>query len=90
MIGNKRIAVHILQSYTGISTEETLHIWDQFLNTRAMTLPPVLFVAAFGSRVPKRDDLYILKSILRLANIPMLSEDLSPILPESRRRLTTL
>ena len=76
MIGNKRIAVQILQSYTGISTEETLHIGDQFLNTgndfAARAVCPCIWITS------PEETTYILKSILRLANIPMLSEDLSP------------
>ena len=32
-VGNKRVGVHILSSYLGMSVKETLHIGDQFLNT---------------------------------------------------------
>jgi len=32
-VGNKRVGVHILSSYLGMSVTETLHIGDQFLNT---------------------------------------------------------
>ena len=75
-VGNKRVGVHILQSYTGISTEETLHIGDQFLNTgndfAARAVCPCIWITS------PEETTYILKSILRLANIPMLSEDLSP------------
>ena len=69
-VGNKRVGVEILASYTGISTQETLHIGDQFLNTgndyAARAVCPCVWITS------PDETTYILKSILRLANVPML------------------
>ena len=72
-VGNKRVGVQILASYAGIPTMETLHIGDQFLNTgndfAARAVCPCIWITS------PEETTYILKSILRLANIPLLSED---------------
>eukprot|EP00545_Synedropsis_sp_CCMP1620_P002714 CAMPEP_0119009962 /NCGR_PEP_ID=MMETSP1176-20130426/4705_1 /TAXON_ID=265551 /ORGANISM="Synedropsis recta cf, Strain CCMP1620" /LENGTH=483 /DNA_ID=CAMNT_0006962547 /DNA_START=1 /DNA_END=1449 /DNA_ORIENTATION=+ len=73
-VGNKRVGVQILQSYTGISTTDTLHIGDQFLNTgndyAARDVCPCIWITS------PIETTYILKSILRLANISLM-EDMS-------------
>jgi IMP and pyridine-specific 5'-nucleotidase len=73
-VGNKRVGVQILQSYTGISKDETLHIGDQFLNTgndfAARDVCPCIWITS------PEETTYILKSILRLANIS-LTEDMN-------------
>jgi IMP and pyridine-specific 5'-nucleotidase len=72
-VGNKRVGVQILASYTGIPTVETLHIGDQFLNTgndfAARAVCPCIWITS------PEETTYILKSILRLANIALLSDD---------------
>jgi IMP and pyridine-specific 5'-nucleotidase len=72
-VGNKRVGVQILASYAGIPTAETLHIGDQFLNTgndfAARAVCPCIWITS------PEETTYILKSILRLANIPFLLED---------------
>jgi hypothetical protein len=66
-VGNKRVGVQILQSYLGISSTETLHIGDQFLNTgndfAARDVCPCVWITS------PEETTYILKSILRLAGI---------------------
>jgi len=65
--GNKRVGVQILQSYTGIVAEQTLHIGDQFLNTgndyAARAVSPCIWI------INPQETTYILKSILRLAGV---------------------
>jgi len=68
-IGNKRVGVHILASYLGIPHEETLHIGDQFLNTgndfAARDICPCVWITC------PNETTYILKSMLRLAGVPL-------------------
>mmetsp|Transcript_24513 Transcript_24513/g.35892 ORF Transcript_24513/g.35892 Transcript_24513/m.35892 type:complete len:526 (+) Transcript_24513:203-1780(+) len=68
-VGNKRVGVEILQSYLGVPLEKTLHIGDQFLNTgndyAARTVCPCVWITS------PDETTYILKSILRLANISL-------------------
>lgn len=70
-VGNKRVGVQVLQSYLGIAAEETLHIGDQFLNTgndfAARTCCPCVWITS-----PEETE-YILKSILRLAGVPLMA-----------------
>jgi IMP and pyridine-specific 5'-nucleotidase len=71
-VGNKRVGVQILQSYTGLSKDETLHIGDQFLNTgndfAARDVCPCIWITS------PEETTYILKSILRLANISLMED----------------
>lgn len=66
-VGNKRVGVQVLQSYLGISSTETLHIGDQFLNTgndfAARDVCPCVWITS------PEETTYILKSILRLAGL---------------------
>lgn len=66
-VGNKRVGVQVLQSYLGISSTETLHIGDQFLNTgndfAARDVCACVWITS------PEETTYILKSILRLAGI---------------------
>lgn len=66
-VGNKRVGVQVLQSYVGISSSETLHIGDQFLNTgndfAARDVCACVWITS------PEETTYILKSILRLAGI---------------------
>lgn len=66
-VGNKRVGVHILQSYLGVASTETLHIGDQFLNTgndfAARDVCPCVWITS------PEETTYILKSILRLAGV---------------------
>jgi len=70
-VGNKRVGVQVLQSYLGIHAEETLHIGDQFLNTGndfvARTVCPCVWITS------PEETTYILKSILRLAGVPLMA-----------------
>ena len=70
-VGNKRVGVQILQSYLGISSTETLHIGDQFLNTgndfAARDVCPCVWITS------PEETTYILKSILRLAGLSMVA-----------------
>ncbi|KAL3779345.1 hypothetical protein HJC23_007475 [Cyclotella cryptica] len=70
-VGNKRVGVQVLQSYLGIPPEETLHIGDQFLNTgndfAARSICPCVWITS------PDETTYILKSILRLAGVPLMS-----------------
>ena len=70
-VGNKRVGVQVLQSYLGILTEETLHIGDQFLNTgndfAARSVCPCVWITS------PEETTYILKSILRLAGVPLMA-----------------
>jgi IMP and pyridine-specific 5'-nucleotidase len=84
-VGNKRVGVEILASYTGISTKETLHIGDQFLNTgndfAARAVCPCIWITS------PEETTYILKTILRLANIPAeVEENESSLTPSSSTR----
>ena len=89
-VGNKRVGVQILQSYLGISSAETLHIGDQFLNTgndfAARDVCPCVWITS------PEETTYILKSILRLAGVsiklpgsssPEFASTLPPVLEES-------
>lgn len=66
-VGNKRVGVKVLQSYLGISSTETLHIGDQFLNNgndyAARDVCPCVWITS------PEETTYILKSILRLAGL---------------------
>lgn len=67
-VGNKRVGVDVLRSYTGIvSPAETLHIGDQFLNTgndtAARDVCPCVWITS------PEETTYILKSLLRLAGL---------------------
>jgi IMP and pyridine-specific 5'-nucleotidase len=66
-VGNKRVGVQVLQSYLGIDPHETLHIGDQFLNTgndfAARDVCPCIWITS------PEETTYILKSILRFANV---------------------
>jgi len=70
-VGNKRVGVQVLQSYLGIHPEETLHIGDQFLNTgndfAARCICPCVWIT------DPEETTYILKSILRLAGVPLMA-----------------
>ncbi|KAL9189591.1 hypothetical protein ACHAXT_009266 [Thalassiosira profunda] len=70
-VGNKRVGVQVLQSYLGIPPEETLHIGDQFLNTgndfAARSVCPCVWITS------PEETSYILKSILRLAGVPLMA-----------------
>ena len=69
-VGNKRVGVQVLQSYLGISCEETLHIGDQFLLTgndfAARSICPCVWITS------PEETTYILKTILRLAGVPLM------------------
>ena len=70
-VGNKRVGVQVLQSYLGVSCEETLHIGDQFLLTgndfAARSVCPCVWITS------PEETTYILKSILRLAGVPLMA-----------------
>lgn len=70
-VGNKRVGVQVLQSYLGIPAEETLHIGDQFLNTgndiAARSICPCVWITE------PQETTYILKTILRLAGVPLMA-----------------
>lgn len=67
--GNKRVGVEVLQTYLGVPAESTLHIGDQFLNTgndfAAREICPCVWITS------PEETTYILKSILRLAGVPL-------------------
>ena len=69
-VGNKRVGVQVLQSYLGIPCEETLHIGDQFLLTgndfAARSICPCVWITS------PEETTYILKTILRLAGVPLM------------------
>lgn len=66
-VGNKRVGVQVLQSYLGIPPRECLHIGDQFLNTgndyAARDVSPCIWI------INPHETTYVLKSILRLADV---------------------
>lgn len=68
-VGNKRVGVRILASYLGIPNEQTIHVGDQFLNTgndyAARGVCPCIWITN------PDETTYILKSILRLAGVPL-------------------
>ncbi len=68
-VGNKRVGVHILASYLGMPPEQTIHVGDQFLNTgndyAARDICPCIWITN------PDETTYILKSILRLAGVPL-------------------
>lgn len=68
-VGNKRVGVDILGSYLGIDYRETIHVGDQFLNTgndfAARSVCPCIWITN------PDETTYILKSILRLAGVPL-------------------
>ena len=70
-VGNKRVGVQVLQSYLGVPPEESLHIGDQFLNTgndfAARSVCPCVWITS------PEETSYILKSILRLAGVPLMA-----------------
>jgi IMP and pyridine-specific 5'-nucleotidase len=70
-VGNKRVGVQVLQSYLGIPAEETLHIGDQFLLTgndfAARSVCPCVWITS------PEETTYILKTILRLAGVPLMA-----------------
>lgn len=70
-VGNKRVGVQVLQSYLGITAEQTLHIGDQFLNTgndfAARSVCPCVWITS------PEETSYILKSILRLGGVPLMA-----------------
>lgn len=70
-VGNKRVGVQVLQSYLGIPVVETLHIGDQFLYTgndfAARSVCPCVWITS------PEETTYILKSILRLAGVPLIA-----------------
>jgi IMP and pyridine-specific 5'-nucleotidase len=68
-VGNKRVGVHALAAYLGHPPDEILHIGDQFLNTgndfAARDICPCIWICN------PDETTYILKSILRLAGVPL-------------------
>ena len=68
-VGNKRVGVNILASYLGINYRETRHVGDQFSNTgndfAARSICPCIWITN------QDETTYILKSILRLAGVPL-------------------
>jgi len=68
-VGNKGVGVHILSAYLGVPLQETLHIGDQFLSTgndvAARGICPCIWITS------PEETTYILKSILRLASVPL-------------------
>ncbi len=68
-VGNKRVGVDVLASYLGINYRETIHVGDQFLNTgndfAARSVCPCIWI------ISPDETTYILKSILRLAGVPL-------------------
>ena len=68
-VGNKRVGVDVLASYLGINYRETIHVGDQFLNTgndfAARSVCPCIWITN------PDETTYILKSILRLAGVPL-------------------
>jgi IMP-specific 5'-nucleotidase len=74
-VGNKRVGVQVLQAYLGIPMAESLHIGDQFLNTgndyAARDVSPCVWI------INPQETTYVLKSILRLADIGINLPELS-------------
>lgn len=74
------MGVQILQSFLGISKQETLHIGDQFLNTgndfAARDVCPCVWITS------PEETTYILKCILRNASVVLEDSDLLPITPQ--------
>lgn len=72
-VGNKSVGVTVLQSYLGLDPEKTLHIGDQFLHTgndfAARSVCPCVWITS------PEETTYILKNILRLANVLPASGD---------------
>jgi len=72
-VGNKRVGVDVLSAYLGMSSEEILHIGDQFLNTgndyAARDICPCVWITS------PEETTYILKTILRLADINLEDEN---------------
>jgi len=83
-VGNKRVGVQVLQSYLGVPPEESLHIGDQFLNTgndfAARTVCPCVWITS------PEETSYILKSILRLAGVPLMAI-LNPVDYEDKKQV---
>ena len=81
-VGNKRVGVQVLQSYLGVVAAEMLHIGDQFLNTgndyAARGVCPCVWIT------DPEETTYILKLILRLANVSLEGTDDSPRLDSPR------
>ncbi len=72
-VGNKRVGVHILSAYLGMPKDETLHVGDQFLSTgndfAARDICPCIWITS------PCETTYVLKTILRLADVPLQQED---------------
>ena len=68
-VGNKRVGVEMLAAYLGIPPEKIIHVGDQFLNTgndhAARGVCPCIWITN------PDETTYILKSILRLAGVPL-------------------
>lgn len=71
-VGNKRVGVTILSTFLNIPRSEMLHIGDQFLNTgndfAARDVCPCVWI------INPEETTFILKNILRLANVVVLDE----------------
>ena len=74
----------MLQSYLGVPPEESLHIGDQFLNTgndfAARSVCPCVWITS------PEETSYILKSILRLAGVPLMAI-LNPVDYEEKKEV---
>ena len=83
-VGNKRVGVQVLQSYLGVPPEESLHIGDQFLNTgndfAARSVCPCVWITS------PEETSYILKSVLRLAGVPLMAI-LNPVDYEDKKQV---
>ena len=68
-VGNKRVGVEMLTAYLGITPAKVIHVGDQFLNTgndhAARGICPCIWITN------PDETTYILKSILRLAGVPL-------------------
>jgi len=68
-VGNKSIGIHILCAYLGLPAIKTLHIGDQFLSTgndvAARSVCPCIWITC------PEETTYMLKSILKLASVPL-------------------
>jgi IMP and pyridine-specific 5'-nucleotidase len=68
-VGNKRVGVEMLAAYLGIAPDRIIHVGDQFLNTgndhAARGVCPCIWITN------PDETTYILKSILRLAGVPL-------------------
>lgn len=68
-VGNKRVGVEMLAAYLGIAPDRIIHVGDQFLNTgndhAARGVCPCIWITN------PEETTYILKSILRLAGVPL-------------------